>query len=400
MKKLNAANKKTNELWSKDYIFLVTANFFLFFAGCLLLPVLPFTLKQDGANDFQIGVVIAVFYVTSLLMRTFTSKAAARIGKRVLLLLAMTVFTFAMVGYYLFAGLTMIIILRLVQGLGFGVSTTLYGSTVASIVPNKRMGEGMGFFGLGISIAFVLGPCLGAAAVSQPNFKWVFLAAALLTLVSILLTRFISADHAEPPVENQEENTHGISDFIEPKVVYESFFVLLVGLMTGAFDTYIVLYAQQMNIQNIYLYFIVTTLSEVAMRLFSGKLYDRRGMNILVVPAAIAGLISCLIAARAVDLPMMCVFAVFYGGSVGVIFPVLEANAMKKVAPARRIAANATFHNFLDVGSALGPLLFGAAAQFFGYSKAFLLSGSIFVVMLAILFFHEICFRKKGQRQS
>ena len=398
MKKLNAANQKTNELWSKDYIFLITANFFLFFAGCLLLPVLPFTLKQDGANDFQIGMVIAVFYVTSLLMRTLTAKAAARIGKRVLLLLAMSVFTFAMVGYYLFAGLTMIIILRLVQGLGFGVSTTLYGSTVASIVPNKRMGEGMGFFGLGISIAFVLGPCLGALAVSQPHFKWVFLAAALLTLVSILLTRFISADHAEPPVGIQTESTGRISDFIEPKVVYESFFVLLVGLMTGAFDTYIVLYAQQMKIENIYLYFIITTLSEIAMRLFSGKLYDKRGMNILVVPGAIAGLISCLIAARASDLLMMCVFAVFYGGSVGVIFPVLEANAMKKVPPARRIAANATFHNFLDVGSALGPLLFGAAAQLFSYSKAFLLSGSIFVVMLAILFFHEICCRKKGQK--
>lgn len=389
MGKLNA-NVKTNKLWSKDYVFLITANFFLFFAGCLLLPVLPFTLKQSGVNDFQIGVAVAVFYVTSLLIRTFTSKAAARIGKKALLLLAMSVFTFAMVGYYLFAGLTMIIILRLVQGLGFGASTTLYGSTVANIVPNKRMGEGMGFFGLGISVAYVLGPCLGAVAVSQTNFRWVFLAAALLALVSILLTRFIREEPSKLPAENQEEHTSRLSGILEPKVLYESGFILFLGLLMGAFDTYIVLYAQQMKIGNIYLYFIVTTAAEIATRLFSGKLYDKRGMNILVVPGIIIGLISCIVAARAADLNMICIFAIFYGASIGMIFPVLEANAMKKVSPERRIAANATFHNCLDIGSGLGPLLFGVAAQFAGYSKSFFLSGSVFVIMLAILLFHEI----------
>lgn len=398
MEKLNV-NVKTNKLWSKDYLFLITANFFLFFAGCLLLPVLPFTLKQSGVNDFQIGVAVAVFYVTSLLIRTFTSKAAARIGKRALLLLAMSVFTFAMVGYYLFAGLTMIIILRLVQGLGFGASTTLYGSTVANIVPNERMGEGMGFFGLGISVAFVLGPCLGAVAVSQTNFKWVFLVAALLALVSILLTRFIRQDSSKPSEGKHEEHTSWLSGILEPKVLYESGFILLLGLLMGAFDTYIVLYAQQMKIGNIYLYFIVTTAAEVATRLFSGKLYDKRGMNILVVPGIIIGLISCIVAAHAADLTMICIFAIFYGASIGMIFPVLEANAMKKVAPERRIAANATFHNCLDIGSGLGPLLFGAAAQFAGYSKSFFLSGSIFIIMLAILLFHEIR-RKHGAMES
>jgi MFS family permease len=157
-----AVNSKPDKLWSKDYIFLMIANFLLFFAGCLLLTVLPVYLKQNGVDDFQIGIVAAIFYITSMFMRTLTSKVSARVGRKVLLLLAMSIFACSMVGYYLFAGMSMIIILRLVQGLGFGASSTLYGSTVASTIPNERMGEGMGFFGLGISVAYVLGPCLGA----------------------------------------------------------------------------------------------------------------------------------------------------------------------------------------------------------------------------------------------
>lgn len=374
MDQMHVVNVKSGRLWSKDYISLMISNFFLFFAGCLLLPVLPVYLKQNGGNDFQIGIVADVFYITSMLMRTFTARVSARIGKRLLLLLAMSVFMFSMVGYYLFAGLNMIILLRLVQGLGYGASTTLYGSTVAGTIPNDRMGEGMGFFGLGISVAYVLGPCLGAAAVSQESFKWVFLAAAFFVLVSILLTHFIKSDHAERPVENHMENGCWLSDVIEPKVVYESVFILLLGLLMSSCDTYIVLYARQIHAGNVYVYFIVTTIAEMSTRMFSGKLFDQKGMNALLIPGAIVGLISCIIVAHAGSLWMICIFAIFYGASMGMIFPVLEANAMKKVPPERRIAGNATFYNFLDIGSGLGPLFFGATAQVAGYSKTFFLS--------------------------
>lgn len=387
-------NDKRKKLWTKNYILLMIANFFLFFADCLLLPVLPVYVKQNGADDVQIGVVAAVFFATSVLMRFFTSRVSARIGKKVLLLLAMFVFTFSMIGYYLFAGLTMIIILRLIQGLGFGASTTLYGSTVASTIPNEKMGEGMGYFGLGISLAYVLGPSLGAVAVSLAYFKWVFLAAALLTLISILLTHFIQEDHPESLIENQTQNGHHLSDMIEPKVIYESVFILLLGLLMSACDTYIVLYARQMNIENIFIYFVVTTIAEMSTRMFSGKLYDKKGMNILVIPGAIAGFISCIVVAHATNLLTICVFAIFYGVSMGMIFPVMEANAMKKVPPERRIAANATFYNFLDIGSGLGPLLFGTAAKMCGYSNTFLLSSLIFVAMFVIMFFKAIIARR------
>jgi MFS family permease len=389
-----AVNSKPDKLWSKDYIFLMIANFLLFFAGCLLLTVLPVYLKQNGVDDFQIGIVAAIFYITSMFMRTLTSKVSARVGRKVLLLLAMSIFACSMVGYYLFAGMSMIIILRLVQGLGFGASSTLYGSTVASTIPNERMGEGMGFFGLGISVAYVLGPCLGAVAISQTYFKWVFLLAAMLVLLSMLLTHFIKADHFEPLAEDQTKGTHWLSNVVEPKVIFESVFILLLGLLMGACDTYVVLYAKQMNITNIFLYFIVTTVAEMSTRIFSGKLYDKKGMNILIIPGAIIGLIGCIVAAHATNLLMLCIFALLYGASIGIIFPVMEASAMKKVSPERRIAANATFYNFLDVGSGVGPLLFGALAQSTGYSNTFSLSGSIFVVMLAIMLFRRLISRK------
>lgn len=58
---------------------------------------------------------------------------------------------------------------------------------------------------------------------------------------------------------------------------------------------------------------------------------------------------------------------------------------MKSAGPERRVAANATIYNFLDIGTWLGPLLFGALTQLPDCSDAFILSSLIFAAMLAIL---------------
>ncbi|MBU3175312.1 MFS transporter [Clostridium estertheticum] len=396
MNNINDDNDKNNKLWSKNFILLMIGNFFLFFGDNLLLPVLPVYVMLNGANSFQVGVVAAVFFGTSVFMRTFTSRVTRYVGKKTLLMVTISMFALAMVGYYFFAGLAMIIALRLFQGLGFGTSTTIYGASAATIIPRNKMGEGMGYFGLGISLAAVLGPSLGAAAVSGSNFKWIFLAAALLEIISIILTHFIKIDNSKKIVTQNAEGKDFLSDIIEPKVLYESIFMLLIGLAMGAFATYVVLFAKEMNIKNIFIYFVVTAFAEILVRLISGKVYDRKGMNVVMIPASIVGFIGCIVMGNATNLIMVCIFGFLYGLALGVAFPVMEASAMKKVAPNRTVIANATLYNFLDIGTGLGPLLFGAVVQIRGYSVAFFLCSLIFIVMLVILVFNMLLKKKKN----
>ena len=385
MNDVGAGNGENNRLWSRAYTFLIISNFFLFFGDNLLLPVLPVYLDQNGADNFQIGIVIAAFFASSILMRIFTSRASARLGKKTLLMLALSVFAVAMLGYYLFAGLIVILVLRLVQGTGFGASTTLYGAMTADIIPEDRMGEGMGYFGLGITIAVALGPFLGAAAVSLADSKWVFLAAALLEMIAIALSFFIKADNCRRPVESKAGMKDFLSDFVEPTAFYPAVFMLLMGLSMGGFSTYVVLFGKETNIENISVFFLVTSLAEFLVRMVSGKLYDRKGMNFAVLPGALAGGVGCIVIAHATDLAMVSISAALCGIAFGMIFPVMEASAMKSAGPHRRVAANATIYNFLDIGMGLGPLLFGAVAELWGYQEAYILSGLFFAAMLLVL---------------
>lgn len=372
------------------------SNSFLFFGDNLLLPVLPIYVRQNGADDFQVGIVAAVFFITSIIMRIFTSRASLRLGKRTLLMLTLLVFTLSMLGYYFFASLTVILILRLAQGVGFGASTTLYSTMAANIVPYERMGEGIGYFGLGVTVACALGPCLGAAVISLPNYKIVFLMAVILELVGMALSFFIKVDNSKGSVEVPAGIRGILSDVAEPKALYQSVFFLLIGLVTGGFNTYVVLFAKERNIKNIFVYFLLISLAECFVRLFSGKLYDKKGLSPVVIPGAIAGIVSSFVMANATNLAMVSVSAVLFGCASGMIYPVMEASAMQNVAPERRIAANATLYNMLDAGMALGPLLFGAIAQLSNYSDAFSCSSSIFAAMLVITAITAIRGKSRG----
>ncbi|NTV90892.1 MAG: MFS transporter [Clostridiales bacterium] len=200
----NAQNNTVKtSLWSRNYTFLFFSNFFLFFGAEMLSPVLPVYIAQNGGNNIHIGIIMSCFTISAIIIRLFVVKATARLGKRTILIAGLIICAFAAAGYYFMALLGLVFMLRILHGVGFGAATTLYGGIVSNIIPEERMGEGMGFFGMGITIAAAIGPFLGATVVSGENYKWVFLLSSGLIIVSILLTK-VSTAGKEPKEKLQK----------------------------------------------------------------------------------------------------------------------------------------------------------------------------------------------------
>ena len=59
-------------LWNRNYIYVCAANFLLFFSFYLLLPLLPFYLRDTFAADKQtIGIILSGYTITALAIRPF-----------------------------------------------------------------------------------------------------------------------------------------------------------------------------------------------------------------------------------------------------------------------------------------------------------------------------------------
>lgn len=60
-----------NKIFNKSFMMLFVSNFFIFIAFEMLLPVLPAYLNQMQASPLQIGLIVSLFTIGSVLIRPF-----------------------------------------------------------------------------------------------------------------------------------------------------------------------------------------------------------------------------------------------------------------------------------------------------------------------------------------
>src|SRR5699024_6432189 len=93
------------------------------------------------------------------------------------------------VGSYAFiTSIVLLFVMRIAQGIGWGFSTTATGTIATDLIPPKRRGEGMGYFGLSGNLALAFGPALGLTLVDLISFSQLFLICSISGLVAFLLS--------------------------------------------------------------------------------------------------------------------------------------------------------------------------------------------------------------------
>ncbi|MGO4547653.1 MFS transporter [Paenibacillus sp. 2TAB23] len=387
-------------LWTKPFILLILSNLFLFLSLEMLLPTLPMFAAEKGGTDAQIGLIIGLFTFSAVLLRPFVGMASVKFGKKLLLLIGVAICLIGTASYYAAVTITMMLMLRIVHGVGFGISTTLYGTVASDIIPASRRGEGMGFFGTGNAVAISLGPFLGIWLMEEYGFSALFIVGACILLLAIVFTAFVKGDTKAERVKVQAaaERTSFMLRFVEPKALMPSLLGLLVGLSLGGVISFITLFGKETGVQNIGFFFLVLALSEFLIRFVSGRIFDTKGRFWVLFPAAVSCIIGCIILYMTKSTGTLLLAAVFYGAGFGAIFPGLQAWVIDRVEPGRRGVATATFYNAFDIGIGSGAMLLGLVATWSNYATMYLVSSVFFIVYLAVYFMYE---RKLKQgRQS
>ena len=92
-----------------DYCRILAANFLLFFAFYLILPVLPFYLTEVfNANNATVGIILSCYTIAALCIRPFSGYLLDTLSRKPLYLIAYFIFTAIFAGYLL-AGILSII---------------------------------------------------------------------------------------------------------------------------------------------------------------------------------------------------------------------------------------------------------------------------------------------------
>lgn len=376
---------KRQTLWTSQFIYLSSANFFFFLSFEMLLPTLPIYISECGGNDSIVGIIMGIFTISAIIIRPFSDTALPGFSRKKSLIFGSWICIGATIGYYLSKTVGVILITRILHGFGFGLVTTLLVTIVTDLIPNERMGEGIGYFGLGSTIAMSLGSFLGIWVLNSFKAKGLFTFAAILIAIAIVFMYLISKnEERKTSMKENEKFKLNISHFFEPKALMPSILIMLLGFSYGGILGFIALFGRKVGISNVGWFFMGVAICEIIVRLFVGKIFDTKGPVWVLIPGAVFALIGTIILSKISDNTTLMTSSLFYGIGFGALFPSLQALTINIVPEDKRNLASATFYNAFDLGIGGGTIILGLVVQLTSYSDMFLYSSLLFILYLII----------------
>jgi MFS family permease len=333
---------------------LMLSNLVFFTGFHLLLSSMPVYAVRLGGGEAAAGVVGAALSLSALLVRPLSGWVADVSGRRTILLVGMAFVMVSILGHQWVTGVALLVLLRFCHGIGFGVATTAVGTLASDLVPRRRLGEGMGFLTMSMSLPMVAAPAIGIGLATGGRFTLLFLLAAGLTAVALVMALPLPAARPERPAAGRRLPSLG--EMYEPHALFGSVLVILLTGTYGILLALLALHGEQRGIGNAGLFFTVYAVVLTSTRAWAGRLADRRGYRQVATMGLVSSMAGLLVLAFAGDLWSLLAAAVFYGLGFGSAQPSMQAMALERVLPSRRGAATAMFFTAFDVGVAIGSL--------------------------------------------
>lgn len=378
------------KLFNKNYLCLCVANFLFFFSFYLLLPVLPFfIMERFQTGNAMVGTVISCYTLATLVVRPFSGYMMDTFKRKPLYLLALSLFTAIFCGYRFATTITMLILIRVVHGLAFGLTSVGGNTLVIDVVPSEHRGEGIGYFGVANNIAMAVGPMTGLFVYEHLSYNAIFMGC---MACSFLAALFASRIHTKvrPPVKRPPIS---LDRFILIKGLLAGISFLLLAFAYGQISNYIALYAKEMGLAiSSGLFFTIYAVGLIVSRLFAGKMVDRGkvtqtialGLGITVFALLGLGLCHHVNAlGPSYTVVAFLLIALCCGLGFGAAFPSFNALFINLGTNAQRGTATSTYLTSWDLGLGIGIFSGGMLAEHFSFSTAYLVaSGSVLVSLI------------------
>lgn len=389
------------KLWTKDFLIVSLINFTITLIFYLLMVTIAgYAVENFHASTSTAGLVSSIFIIGTLFGRLGTGRIIGDWGSKKTLFCGLLLFMLSTMSYFIAFNLPLLILNRLIQGIGLGIASTATGTIIAQILPAERRGEGIGYYSLSAILATAIGPFIGILLTQLfEDYRMIFAVDSVLAIICFMMYFIVKVPDAPKKAKNMADKAgFKLTNFIEMRALPIAFVALVIGFAYSGVMSFMTFYAKELHLVTAGSYFfIVYALVILASRPFTGKLLDARGANIIIYPCLVLFAIGMYAFSSATSTGVFLIAGALIGIGYGNFNSVAQAIAIK-VTPNERLGlATSTYFILYDLGLGVGPYFLGFFVPAMGYSAIFL--AMVAVIFLSIVLYYFLYGKNEKMKQ-
>lgn len=379
--------KVKGKLWTNQYVIIILLSLVMFASFYMITAGFPIYVSTLSDNPAIAGIMTTTLMVASLITRFFASVIIQKVNMKLLLIISLVYFLGTIALTFVNQSIGLLIFIRALQGIGFSMLTILVFTISSNIVPKSRLGEGIVFFAMSTSVGTTMGPLIAITYLAHFTFRsMMMLTFGLMafSFVCSLFTKSTAKTEQERPAETKDEPFYKY--MFDKRVLLPCILVAFNYMAIAGTVNFLGAFGKEIDVGGkISQFFITQGIAMVVIRLFSGKIFDKFGHRVLIIPAAISGAIGLVMLGFSTNMWMVLASGALFGVAFAIIHPIIQAWALTLVPAEKKATANSMLLIFIDFGLAVGSVGLGFLAKIVGYGMTFSYSAT-FMVLILILY--------------
>lgn len=391
------------KLWTKNFLIITLANFFVYFTYYLLIAIIAvYATDQFHASPSVAGLSSGIFILGAILGRLYAGSSIDRVGHKKMLYFGFAFYLGSTLLYFAVNSLVLLIIVRILHGAAFGMTSTATGAIAAEIIPNERRGEGTGYYALSTTLAAAIGPFLGMFLTQHANFSASIIVCAIALGLSFLAAVPLTIPKIELIAsECGNVKKFALSSFLEVKALPIAMITALCCFAYSSVLSFLSSYTKSVNLFEIGSFFFVAYAAAIIFsRPFTGLLFDKKGENFVVYPTLFLFMAGLIILGEAHSGYSILLAGVFIGFGYGNYFASGQALAVKVSPQNHRALATSTYFMSADLGAGFGPFILGFLIPMSGYNNLYFSMAAVVLATGVLYYFFHGRNRPKHQKET
>ncbi|GAA1606841.1 MFS transporter [Kribbella sancticallisti] len=364
-------------LVTPQFVLLGLAALAYFFADGVLVPSVPLYVTGPLAgDDVGVGIAVGSFSVSALLLRPWAGRWADRRGRSVVMLVGGLVFAASVAGYSFADSIALLVVLRLLTGVGEAFFFVGAVTAMSDLAPAERRGEAISLFSLSLYAGLAVGPPVGEAVVGAIGFGTVWAISSGAALLAVVLAVRVGDTREPGPVQSTR--------LIHPAAVVPALLLLALVWGMAGFLAFVPLYALDLGLSGAGFLLFGFAAIVIVIRSVGARIPDRLGALRSVRLSLLCAAAGLVIIGSYRAVPGLIAGTMVLGVGVALGTPAIMMLALHDVPAGERGAVMGTVSMSLDLALGLGPATFGLVAASLDRGSGFLAAAVVAASGLAL----------------